>query len=68
MSVETIIESFTNQLPSLAVTIAVIWTRLHYMEKKIDSLRKGFFRCRDHEKLEARVFENLKRRKNDPTD
>jgi hypothetical protein len=68
MNLGTLIDSFTNQLPSLAVTIAVVWTRLHYIEKKIDSVIKGNFKCSEHNKIFEATVRKGGNRKYDTAD
>ena len=60
MNLETLIDRLINQLPEMAVTIAVIWTRLHYIEKKLNAVIKGKFRCEDHEKIFEQTLLNMK--------
>jgi hypothetical protein len=39
-----------------AIIIAVIWTRLHYIEKDIEKITKGHSHCKEHTSLTERVI------------
>jgi hypothetical protein len=43
-------------LSASGVIIAVIWTRLYYIERKLDTLCNGKFHCEEHTTLHDTVL------------
>jgi hypothetical protein len=43
-------------LSASSILIAIIWTRLYYIEKKLDSLINGAFQCSEHKDLHDQVL------------